>query len=64
MTSFSQGKGDKFKISHKIYPVAVLLHRRFKFDHVVCAFCDASEKSLDHLFFSFPVLFLTNFGLI
>ncbi len=42
-----------FKICHKIYPVSNFLHKRFKFDKAGCAFCDFTDESLEHLFFTY-----------
>lgn len=45
-------KETHFKICHKIYPVSNFLHKRFKFDKAGCAFCDFTDESLEHLFFT------------
>ena len=45
-------KETHFKIINKIYPVSMLLERRFKFVADPCVFCKSAVESLEHLFFS------------
>lgn len=49
-----KAKETHFKIVHKIYPVSTFLNSRFKFEVEPCSFCNLSDESLEHLFFSCP----------
>ena len=43
-------KETNFKILHKVYPVAELLRKRFKFDVDPCTFCNVTDETLEHMF--------------
>ncbi len=48
-------KSKKHISKFKIYPDSNFLHKRFKFDKAGCAFCDFTDESLEHLFFTCPI---------
>lgn len=49
-------KEMQFKIINGYYPAAAMLKKRFGFEVEPCVFCSQEDETIEHLFFSCPVI--------